>query len=409
MYFASYLQTATDLLKNYSGHPPFHQYLKNFFKQHKKYGSTDRKQIAQFCYAYYRVGKAMPNNFSAQRFAAGLWLTSTAKNLAVTYLESLWPQRNNFSLQEKINFLQQNISFNADEIFDFAQQLSISLNIQMFQQSHLIQPAMYLRIRPSKKEVVFKKLAALNWLYEYVEPNTIKLSSGYAIEQFFNIDEEVCIQDMSSQQVKICIQKAQQITTRAIQKVWDVCAASGGKSILVYDTLPSIQLTVSDVRQSIIQNLHGRLNKAGIKKYNTFVLDVTQPSATLTSLYNTFDLVIADVPCSGSGTWSRTPEQLVFFNDEKIHAYAATQHKILQNILPTIKPDGYLLYCTCSVFKTENEDQIAWLQQQGLQLVHMQYLEGYSQQADTLFAALLQKSKIAFIPTTYSSVTKKTV
>lgn len=393
MHFASYLQTAISLLKSYSGHPPFHHYLKLFFKQHKKYGSTDRKQITQLCYAYYRVGKAMPNDFSAQRFAAGIWLTSSTHNLLVSYLQPLWPQHRIFSIKEKINFLHQHLSFNAKQIFNFSNQIGALLNLHAFEQSHLIQPAVYLRIRPSKKEIVLNKLSALSWQYEYIEPYIVKICSGCSIEQFFSIDEEVCIQDISSQQVKIFMQKAQKATTRTIQKVWDACAASGGKSILAYDTLLNIQLTVSDIRKSVMQNLHTRFNKAGIKKYNSFILDVTQSSTTLTSLHNTFDLVIVDAPCSGSGTWSRTPEQLTFFNNDKIYDYANTQHKILQNILPTVKPDGYLLYCTCSVFKAENEDVIIWLQQQGLQLIHMQYLEGYNQQADTLFAALLQKPK----------------
>lgn len=46
MYISSYLQTATQLLKDYTSHPPFHQYLKNFFKENKKYGSRDRKYIS---------------------------------------------------------------------------------------------------------------------------------------------------------------------------------------------------------------------------------------------------------------------------------------------------------------------------------------------------------------------------
>src|SRR5690606_8193418 len=104
-----------------------------------------------------------------------------------------------------------------------------------------------------------------------------------------------------------------------------------------------------------------------------------------------FDLVIADVPCSGSGTWSRTPEQLYYFGKEKIQLYASRQRKILEHVTGNAKPGGYLLYCTCSVFRKENEEQVQYLQDAGWTVVQQEILTGYNMRADTLFAALLQK------------------
>jgi 16S rRNA (cytosine967-C5)-methyltransferase len=57
-----------------------------------------------------------------------------------------------------------------------------------------------------------------------------------------------------------------------------------------------------------------------------------------------FDLVICDAPCSGSGTWSRTPEQLYFFNEKKISEYSILQKNIVGNALKSLKKDGYFLY-----------------------------------------------------------------
>jgi 16S rRNA (cytosine967-C5)-methyltransferase len=105
-----------------------------------------------------------------------------------------------------------------------------------------------------------------------------------------------------------------------------------------------------------------------------------------------FDLVICDVPCTGSGTWGRTPEQLFYFNPAEIAQYAALQKKILSGVIPQLKAGAYLLYSTCSVFTKENEEAAGFLKQQfHLRLVKMELLEGYHRKADTMFAALLQK------------------
>ncbi|HEX4878112.1 MAG TPA: Fmu (Sun) domain protein, partial [Chitinophagaceae bacterium] len=157
------------------------------------------------------------------------------------------------------------------------------------------------------------------------------------------------------------------------------------------DMLGDIDLTVSDVRESILANLKKRFATAGIKKYKCFIADLTKDDAIAQQIK--FDLVIADVPCSGSGTWSRTPEQLFYFDETKIEQYAALQKKILSNVIPAVRPGGFLLYITCSVFAKENEDVIDFITQQtGLVLVKSVLLKGYEMKADTMFAALLQKT-----------------
>lgn len=396
MYINSYLQAATQLLKEYTGYPPFHQYIKNFFKQYKKYGSKDRKHIIALCYSYYRIGQAMLNNFSTERFAAGLLLSSTTTNPLLNAIQPLWNKlvEKNFSIEKKIQFLEIELSFNSNQIFPFTSHLSSLQNITCFQQSHLIQPKVYLRVRPNKKETILKKLEHLNWSYHYIEPNTISLPIGYNIEEHFNIDEEIIIQDLSSQKIGIFLEKINLSTSQPIQQIWDACAGSGGKSILAYDILPNIQLTVSDIRKSILHNLQQRFKKAGITKYNSLVLDVSNVLAIPSNFKKAFDLIIADVPCTGSGTWGRTPEQLLFFDEKEIEKYINRQQKILQNIIPALKPGGCLLYCTCSVFKAENEDQVNWLKQKGLECIEMQLLESYIQQADSLFVALFKKTLI---------------
>ena len=158
------------------------------------------------------------------------------------------------------------------------------------------------------------------------------------------------------------------------------------------DILGDIDLTVSDVRDSILVNLKNRFATAEIRNYKSIIADLTKPVSKLKNAK--FNLILADVPCTGSGTWSRTPEQLYYFDEKKINEYAALQKKILTIIIPHLATGGYLLYITCSVFKKENEAVIDLIKEQfHLELIKTELLKGYDKKADTMFAALFSLPK----------------
>jgi 16S rRNA (cytosine967-C5)-methyltransferase len=233
----------------------------------------------------------------------------------------------------------------------------------------------------------------------------IALPPATDIDTVLEINREVVVQDYSSQRMATFMEPANY--QQQNYKVWDCCAASGGKSILAKDTLGNIDLMVTDLRPSIIANLKKRFAAAGITNYNSAVADLSNPinisnltshasrltpSSRLTSHASRFHFIIADVPCSGSGTWGRTPEQLTGFKESEIERYQALQRKIVSNIVPHLQQEGYLLYITCSVFKKENEEMVAFIQSElKLSLVKMETLKGYHQKADTMFAALFVK------------------
>jgi 16S rRNA (cytosine967-C5)-methyltransferase len=147
---------------------------------------------------------------------------------------------------------------------------------------------------------------------------------------------------------------------------------------------------VSDVRESILLNLKKRFAEAGISGYKNFVADLSTADYRLPA--TGYQLIIADLPCSGSGTWGRTPEYLRFFNKEQIVEYSALQKKIASNVITQLQPSGYLLYITCSVYKKENEDVVNFLNQNyNLEIIEMKLLKGFEQKADTMFAVLLRK------------------
>jgi len=104
----------------------------------------------------------------------------------------------------------------------------------------------------------------------------------------------------------------------------------------------------------------------------------------------TYDLIICDAPCSGSGTWGRTPENLIHFKKESINQFSSLQKKIVSNTVPHLASNGYYLYITCSVYKEENEGVVAFIEDKfpHLQLKSKALITGYKKKADTMFAAL---------------------
>ncbi|RYF96656.1 MAG: Fmu (Sun) domain-containing protein, partial [Chitinophagaceae bacterium] len=225
-----------------------------------------------------------------------------------------------------------------------------------------------------------------------LKKNALALPAAARLDEVIELNKEAVVQDYSSQGVGDLLEQAL-VKLReqpgGARRVWDCCAASGGKSIMAYDIDNSIRLTVSDIRASILINLLKRLRQAGISNYQSFVADLTEGSLQQVKPY---DLIICDAPCTGSGTWGRTPEQLYFFEETAIQKYASLQQNILRTVIPTLRTDGYILYITCSVFKKENEDAVRYLEDNfPLELVSASLLKGYEMKADTMFAALLKK------------------
>jgi 16S rRNA (cytosine967-C5)-methyltransferase len=218
----------------------------------------------------------------------------------------------------------------------------------------------------------------------------VELANGTDVSSILDVDKEVVIQDMTAQRTGLFMEKAiKEIPPNPL--VWDACAASGGKSILFHDILQKKhRLIVSDVRPSILENLKKRFAAAGIEYHQLFKADLERSTPNIPPV----DLLLADVPCSGSGTWGRTPEWLQFFSESQLNQYSQLQRNILNHALPMVKQGGQLLYMTCSVYAAENEEQVAFIEQRGFRLRASALFEGWQNQADSLFAAWLTKESI---------------
>jgi 16S rRNA (cytosine967-C5)-methyltransferase len=403
--FDNQLRYAVQIIDTYQGETPLHAWLKDFFRVHPQMGSRDRRIVSTMVYGHYRLGHAIKTHSPEKRIIAGLFLCQQQPLELLGYFNPGLNDQVTLPLTEKIACYQatpDGAGFRPEEIFPWKDQLSPDIDHLAYCRSFLLQPDLFLRIRPGHETGVREKLARADIALTtpgaaaFIPPSTLRLPNGFKVEDHFTPDREIVIQDYNSQRVAEFFQPGypgadpgSPETTPgppAPEYFWDACAASGGKSILAHDLYPKMELFVSDIRDSILRNLRSRFKTADIKKYHAFLVDLatqTPPASAAGA-----DLILVDAPCTGSGTWGRTPEDAWFFNPDKIRRYSEVQKSILSNIAPQLSPDASLVYCTCSVFKKENEEMAAFIRDTlGLKEQARENLKGYDLRADTLFAA----------------------
>jgi 16S rRNA (cytosine967-C5)-methyltransferase len=384
MYAYSYLKTATAIVEMYTGEVPLAIHLKSYFKLNKKMGSKDRKYIAHLCYCYFRTGNLFKKDTITDAITKSLFLCSTNSNPLLEQLNVTYNTQVQATLNDKIAFLSLT---NYDKLFPLWEAVSKDVEKDAFLSNQLVQPFLYIRIRPQYLAKVLIQLKSIEVTYKIIDPYTIQLPNSFKVEEHFIINKEVVIQDYSSQLVLDSL--LEQLKPKHHYKVWDCCAASGGKTILLHDIYNGkVDLFVTDIRATILENLEKRFLTARITNYK--IAEVNLAKKPLDTK-DTFDIIICDAPCSGSGTWARTPEQIRNFKQKQLEEYSGLQKSIANNAIKSVQPNGYFLYITCSVFAQENENVVAYLQEKNpYKLIYTGIIPGYQHHADTMFVALLQ-------------------
>ncbi len=137
-------------------------------------------------------------------------------------------------------------------------------------------------------------------------------------------------------------------------RIWDTCAAPGGKTLILVARHPSAHLLATDANPRRLQALTTRLESTA-PQTKTLHADAT----SLPASEGLFDLILCDVPCSGTGTLSRNPEIRQRLQPSDLARQATRQREILTAALARLAPGGHLLYSTCSLEPEENEQVIA--------------------------------------------------
>lgn len=190
-------------------------------------------------------------------------------------------------------------------------------------------------------------------------------------------DGLVELQDAASQAV------ITSIPDRNYQTILDYCAGGGGKSLALAARF-KMPVTAHDAHAQRMKDLPDRAVRAGAK---INILKALEPG---------YDLVLTDVPCSGSGAWRRQPEGKWRLTEEMLVDLTQVQSEILRKAKDLVAENGVLSYATCSVLKAENDDRIdAFLEENAgwICLARRQFLP--QDGGDGFFAAHLTRDAVA--------------
>jgi 16S rRNA (cytosine967-C5)-methyltransferase len=364
-----FYQNCATLLFEYDGGTPFHLYLKSCFKENKNWGSTDRKRYRSACYYFWR------NAFGVSR---------QSPEIILQWLQTHFtPEMENLESHSKYNPYQ-----------SLEQHLSQNITTDILTPWFIKEPLVWLSNGNITLKGLQGQLIKAGITIEQTHGNAIAVSGQVNLNPWVD-NGNAYIQDISSQTAMDWTTQPMAAYCHANSDVWDCCSGAGGKSISLLKQYPTTKLTCSDVRSNILENLKQRFQLLGLKQPNVFIAPLNGYNDNLNSKDSnqTYNVILADVPCSGSGTWRRNPENLHYFDPQTIEQFADRQLNIIQNVLPSLAVGGYLVYLTCSIFAAENENIVKQVLQSNdnIQLVSEEFCGGIDLQGDFIYRSVLQK------------------
>ena len=141
------------------------------------------------------------------------------------------------------------------------------------------------------------------------------------------------------------------------QRVLDLCAAPGGKSTLLASRFTESFIVSNEVIKNRVTILAENVSKWG----SSNVAVTHNDPKDFKRLPGYFDLVVIDAPCSGSGLFRKDPQAVEEWSEANVAMCSHRQQRILADILPSLRQNGYLIYSTCSYSTKEDEDICDWI------------------------------------------------
>lgn len=185
------------------------------------------------------------------------------------------------------------------------------------------------------------------------------------------------------------------ILTEGSMRMLDLCAAPGGKSTLYRSLLPAGSLLVANepIRQRV-QVLAENLQKWG----NPETVVTCNYPEDFSPLTGFFDVIAADVPCSGEGMFRKDAQSVTEWSEENVRLCSERQRKIVKDVWTALRPGGYLIYSTCTYNTQENEENVLWIARElGADVLSVPVEEGW-QVTGSLLSSAAQLPVYRFLP-----------
>ena len=344
--------------------------IENLLRRERAAGSRDRRLYRELHYTWLRH---MPwlSSLSGDALATGLATlcaeTPATHAFRLTFLPSSVPDIVAFISGDPSELLPSWLRAECPDAFE--QPLLSSLNSRA---------SLWARLQASAESLphIFSELDALGWTYKRSDilPGALRIEGEHDLTRLESYQRGLLeIQDIGSQ----LILASQDLPQGG--RWLDACAGAGGKTLQLSWLLgPTAHIEASDIRLFALENLVHRAWRAGIRtsglslpkhppqKGGAAPLSLPEPTpaigaAEISIVRNEsglYDGILIDAPCSGSGTWRRAPHLKWSNNPESIRSMAAIQAGLLDKHAPFVRPGGLLVYATCSLCRTENEDQV---------------------------------------------------
>lgn len=169
----------------------------------------------------------------------------------------------------------------------------------------------------------------------------------------------------------------------------DLCAAPGGKTTAVRSMLPegSVLMANEPVRQRaniLVENIL-KFGHPDVMVTNNYAVDYQRSGIT-------FDVIVADVPCSGEGMFRKDEGAVEEWSAANVRKCAVLQREIITDILPCLRPGGLLVYSTCTFNAFEDEENVEYIVEElGMELLHLRHFIPGDTRSEGLFMAALRK------------------
>jgi len=355
--FQKRILRASAFLESLDASTPLELQVKSFLKQHPEMGSKDRRIFQDLVYGTLRLRNAL-KNLSWQDACKAAFEIWNAEDPQLAWENSVHSKQPLFSLEiapaiQKLNW--------KDGFFAPRKVFIRQMQAGKFGFSSWLE-----------KEGVLEKVEGKTLTLK--KPKSMENAPGWAPGRFEVMD--LAVQSWAEELPKL----------ENGQRVLDACCASGGKSLLLLEANPNIQLTATDIRENILRSYRGRLGN------HTQTIDIaTKNWEEDAPLPGKFDFILADVPCSGSGTWLRSPQHLADFSAEMLLEFSEKQKKIVTNLSKQLEKNGKFMYVSCSIFEEENEKIVDFMEKTlGLKRIWHQYFWKWPEGGDSIFCALME-------------------